>query len=165
MGTVPNRHPVYMNEINAALGRGNNLGAYRNQQFWRGASPYTVSNSPSMGEFPGLSSANQMVNQVPYTVNMTGDALINLAYTPRTGNLEVLANTGIVINSWSAGQLFDPSQYQSIGLGYQITAGGTLLQFNIIEGQNVNDPNGRNVVQYWMNGIMTIQLLGTGNPR
>lgn len=58
MGTVPNRYPVYMSEINAALGRGTNLGAYRGYQGWKGTVAYTVSQSPSMAEFPNLSDQN-----------------------------------------------------------------------------------------------------------
>lgn len=66
MGQVPDRNPVYMSEISAALGGENNLGYYRGRQYWNaGGAAITISQSPSMNEFRGIT------NVAPYVYNGT----------------------------------------------------------------------------------------------
>jgi hypothetical protein len=61
MGQVPNRYPVYISEIAAALGGAYDLAWYRGRQYWNaGGSLVTISGNAAMSEFPGIT------NDPPY---------------------------------------------------------------------------------------------------
>lgn len=125
MGQVPNRHPIYMSEISAALGGTNDLGWYRGRTYYRDGAPVVISASPSMAEFPGLTNVAPFPWQVVGTVWANVDIEIRIAYRPRTGEMwmtyQAIGNDYPI--SFTANATFNPALYAAIQTGAAWAAG------------------------------------------
>lgn len=101
---LPSSGPLSLQQINAELGWGVNLGIYRGKTFYRGNTPVVISNAPSIAEFYGLA-PSPATNFWPVggycTFTLNGDV------QPATPTVNVLAGTGR--RNFDSGGSWDPA--------------------------------------------------------
>lgn len=114
MGQVPNRYPVYMNEISSALGGQNDLGYYRGRQYWNASGNLvTISGNAAMSEFPGLTNNPPYLSQNLYQARWNGGSIngYDTGFTGVYGGMSPTAGPGgnninALYNDFSNGFLF-----------------------------------------------------------
>lgn len=163
---LPSSGTINLEQIRLALGGDRNLGYYRGRQYWRGATPVTISQNPRMSEFYGLGNVAPL-NRDMYaiwisTINGGASGSIDIRWWPRDNNIGVHAVSNVNLNSWSGSGAYEPDLYTGFNYGYRVNSGGGLLGFDLLDA----DPAAV-LIRYTIDAGASINLTSTvtANPR
>ncbi len=162
---------ITMQQINANLQQGNDLGAYRGKTFWtpQGAQR-TISQNPKFSEFYNLQlnappPVVPVLNQTPiYDIAVNSGDIETYRYRPVDGVCrEIFTNQpppGLTVH-----RLVNPAQYVSLQVTWSVLSGNPFGIF-LAMGQATNVSTDEHELELQSNnGPFTIRVFFTGNPK